>query len=87
MTAAAAVRPQGDERTGARTARRRNPPEGLPPARQPEALQPGIAIKLGATPGTIRSLPARTGEHTAAVLRELGYADAEIDALRAAGAV
>ncbi|GMU46348.1 MAG: CoA transferase [Porticoccaceae bacterium] len=55
--------------------------------RQPEALQPGIAIKLGATPGTIRSLPARTGEHTAAVLRELGYPDAEIDALRAAGAV
>jgi crotonobetainyl-CoA:carnitine CoA-transferase CaiB-like acyl-CoA transferase len=55
--------------------------------RQPEALQPGIAIKLGATPGTIRSLPARTGEHTAAVLRELGYPDAEIDALRAAGAI
>lgn len=55
--------------------------------RQPDALQPGIAIKLGATPGTIRSLPARTGEHTAAVLRELGYADTEIDALRAAGTV
>jgi crotonobetainyl-CoA:carnitine CoA-transferase CaiB-like acyl-CoA transferase len=48
---------------------------------QPEALQPGIAIKLGATPGSIRSLPARTGQHTAAILGELGYSDAEIEKL------
>ncbi|MFZ5655271.1 MAG: CaiB/BaiF CoA transferase family protein [Pseudomonadota bacterium] len=54
---------------------------------QPEALQPGIAIKLGATPGAIRSRPPRPGEHTGAVLAELGYAAAEIAALRAAGAV
>lgn len=48
---------------------------------QPQALQPGMAIKLGATPGSIRSLPARTGQHTAAILAELGYSDAEIEKL------
>ena len=55
--------------------------------RQPDALQPGIAIKLGATPGSIRSRPPQPGEHTAAVLAELGYAAGEIAALRAAGAI
>ncbi|MFZ2209670.1 MAG: CoA transferase, partial [Porticoccaceae bacterium] len=60
-------------------------PAGDP--RQPDATQPGIAIKLTATPGSIRSRPPLPGEHTDQVLRELGRAPAEIAALRAAGAV
>lgn len=54
---------------------------------QPGATQPGIAIKLGATPGSIRSRPPTPGEHTDQVLRELGRSPADIAALRAAGAV
>ncbi len=31
----------------------------------------------------VRLQPPRMGEHTAGLLRELGYADSDIDALRA----
>ncbi len=47
----------------------------------------GVPVRLSATPGAIRSPSPALGEHTAAVLHELlGLGDAEIDALRAAGA-
>jgi formyl-CoA transferase len=47
----------------------------------------GLNVKLSQTPGGIR-LPAPTlGQHTAEVLRTLGYADAEIDQLKAVGAL
>lgn len=49
--------------------------------------QPGIAIKLSDTPGRIRSLPPRPGQHTDEVLTALGYDAARIAALRAAGVV
>lgn len=49
--------------------------------------QPGIAIKLSATPGRIRSLPPRPGQHTDEVLSALGYDAEHIAALRAAGIV
>ncbi|MGE0487487.1 MAG: CaiB/BaiF CoA transferase family protein [Gammaproteobacteria bacterium] len=55
--------------------------------RVPGAMQPGIAIKLSETPGRIRSAPPRTGADTHAVLRDLGYGDADIAALRADGVV
>ena len=45
----------------------------------------GTPIKLSRTPGGTRTTPPRYGEHGAAVLAELGYSDAERDALVAAG--
>ncbi len=42
--------------------------------------------KMSATPPTIRSGAPRFGEHTAEVLRGLGYEDAAIDAMLKAGA-
>jgi crotonobetainyl-CoA:carnitine CoA-transferase CaiB-like acyl-CoA transferase len=48
---------------------------------------PGIVPKLSATPGGFDGGGPRLGEHTADVLRELGYDDAAIDELRARGVV
>ncbi|HEX9545986.1 MAG TPA: CoA transferase, partial [Acidimicrobiales bacterium] len=42
----------------------------------------GIPIKLSATPGTVRTAAPHAGEHTEAVLRELGLSAADIKALR-----
>jgi crotonobetainyl-CoA:carnitine CoA-transferase CaiB-like acyl-CoA transferase len=47
----------------------------------------GNPIKLSHTPVTYRRAPPTLGQHTVEVLREHGYADAEIAALAAAGAV
>jgi formyl-CoA transferase len=53
-----------------------------------EALRvPGIAPKLSATPGAIRSAAPGLGEHTGEVLRELGYDDGRISELRAMGVI
>jgi len=48
---------------------------------------PGIPVRLSGTPPSIRTAPPLLGEHTDAVLRELGYGDSEIDALKRDGAV
>ncbi len=56
----------------------------------PEAgtvTHPGIAIKLSETPGSIRSLPPARGEHSDAILGQLGYGPAEIHDLREKGVV
>jgi len=45
------------------------------------------AVRLSATPGSIRHRAPTLGEHTNEVLRELGYAEEEISALRAAHVV
>ena len=48
---------------------------------------PGPPIKLSATPATIRTPPVTLGQHTDAVLRELGHDDAAIARLHDTGAV
>ncbi|MBW2712419.1 MAG: CoA transferase, partial [Deltaproteobacteria bacterium] len=47
----------------------------------------GIPIKLSETPGKIETLPARFGQHTTEILREMGYQAEEIEALREKGTV
>jgi crotonobetainyl-CoA:carnitine CoA-transferase CaiB-like acyl-CoA transferase len=47
--------------------------------------QVGVSIKLSETPGRVRSLPARRGEHTEDILLDLGYSKEEIASLRKKG--
>jgi crotonobetainyl-CoA:carnitine CoA-transferase CaiB-like acyl-CoA transferase len=47
---------------------------------------PGIPAVYGKTPGAIRRLPPRLGEHSVEILREVGLAGDEIKALLASGA-
>jgi itaconate CoA-transferase len=54
-------------------------PQGPLPALLPPATHDGFAARFDPVPGI--------GEHTGAILGELGYADADVAALRAAGAV
>jgi formyl-CoA transferase len=46
-----------------------------------------IPVQFGNTPASIRLTPPRLGEHTAAVLRDIGYADADIQEVIGAQAV
>jgi formyl-CoA transferase len=48
---------------------------------------PGVVPKLSETPGDIDWIGPALGEHTDAVLRTLGYADADIERMRAAGTI
>jgi formyl-CoA transferase len=48
---------------------------------------PGIVPKLSETPGEMDWVGPALGEHTDAVLRGIGYSDADIARLRAAGAI
>lgn len=63
----------------------------LHPIAHPDAHVPvplgAPAFLLDATPPTVRRRPPLLGEHTDEVLREAGYDDAAIAALRAAGAI
>jgi formyl-CoA transferase/CoA:oxalate CoA-transferase len=47
----------------------------------------GVPIKLSGTPGSVRTAPPTLGQHTHAVLRELGVADDRITSLRDRGVV
>ena len=49
--------------------------------------QTGVPVKLSATPGRIRSAPPTLGQHTEAVLRELGISAAEVATLRTEGVI
>jgi crotonobetainyl-CoA:carnitine CoA-transferase CaiB-like acyl-CoA transferase len=44
-------------------------------------------VRLSETPGAIRGRAPLLGEHTAAILAELGYSTADVARLRAAGVV
>ncbi|MCU1460113.1 MAG: L-carnitine dehydratase/bile acid-inducible protein [Acidimicrobiales bacterium] len=48
---------------------------------------PGLLVNLSATPGAISRGPCLCGQHSREILRELGYDDADVDALVAAGVV
>ena len=52
-----------------------------------ELLLPGIVPKLSATPGATRWIGPKLGEHTAEVLRSVGYDDAAQAALKARGII
>jgi alpha-methylacyl-CoA racemase len=58
---------------------------------QPGTAQPvkqlGVPVKLSRTPGAVDKPGPALGEHTDDVLRSLGYNEAEIEALKQAGAV
>jgi crotonobetainyl-CoA:carnitine CoA-transferase CaiB-like acyl-CoA transferase len=60
--------------------------ERVPSGGQPLTL-PAMAPRLSETPGRTDAAGPELGEHTDAVLREVGYSPAEIDRLRAEGAV
>ena len=47
---------------------------------------PGIPATYSKTPGAIRRLPPRLGEHSVEILREVGIGDEEINALLGSGA-
>ena len=49
--------------------------------------QVGVPFKLSQTPASIRSAPPMLGEHSAEVLRELGYRDDEVTTLRTKGVI
>jgi alpha-methylacyl-CoA racemase len=49
--------------------------------------QVGVGPKLSDTPGAVRTTSPKRGEHTADLLREAGYADAEIEEMKAGGVV
>jgi formyl-CoA transferase len=59
----------------------------LPHPERESFLTTGLPVKLSETPGAIRRAPPLHGEHTGDVLRDAGYAEAEIAALAKDGVI
>lgn len=59
----------------------------VPHPTEGKITQPGISVKLSETPGAVRQIAAPKGEHTRAVLEELGYSAQTIEELEASGAI
>jgi crotonobetainyl-CoA:carnitine CoA-transferase CaiB-like acyl-CoA transferase len=49
--------------------------------------QVGIGIKMSDTPGKVKSLAPKPGEHTDEILKKLKYTKKQIDELRKSGAI
>ncbi|HZO82986.1 MAG TPA: CaiB/BaiF CoA-transferase family protein [Candidatus Binataceae bacterium] len=49
--------------------------------------QVGISVKLSDTPGSIRSLAPKPGQHTEEIMIDLGYSERDIERWRAEGAI
>jgi formyl-CoA transferase/CoA:oxalate CoA-transferase len=47
----------------------------------------GVPIKLSDTPGSVRTAPPTLGQHTTAILDDLGFTDDEVRKMREAGAI
>ncbi len=47
----------------------------------------GTPIKLSRTPGSVRTIPPEFGQDTRRILKQMGYSDADVEALEAAGAI
>ncbi len=50
-------------------------------------VQPAPAPRFSRTPGAIQRPPARPGEHTLEALRDWGFAETELERLKACGAI
>jgi crotonobetainyl-CoA:carnitine CoA-transferase CaiB-like acyl-CoA transferase len=59
----------------------------VPHATLGEVSVTGVPVKLSETPGEVRTGPPTLGQHTAAVLGELGYDHDAVQALASTGAV
>jgi crotonobetainyl-CoA:carnitine CoA-transferase CaiB-like acyl-CoA transferase len=49
--------------------------------------QTGVPVKFSDTPGQVRTPPPTLGQHTHAILKEVGLSEQEIEALRQASVV
>jgi formyl-CoA transferase/CoA:oxalate CoA-transferase len=49
--------------------------------------QTGVPVKLRATPGGVDAAPPLLGQHTQAILRDLGFDAEEIAAMKEEGAI
>jgi crotonobetainyl-CoA:carnitine CoA-transferase CaiB-like acyl-CoA transferase len=49
--------------------------------------QVGISVKLSETPGSIRFLAPKLGEHTEEIMSDLGYTQSDVERWRTEGAI